>query len=55
MCLSCGHVGCCDTSKNKHASKHFLQTSHPLIRSIEPGESWTWCYVDKIIPGELVA
>lgn len=55
MCLSCGYVGCCDTSKNKHASKHFLQTSHPLIRSIEPGESWTWCYVDKIIPGELVA
>lgn len=54
MCLTCGHVGCCDSSKNKHASKHFLQTSHPLIRSIEPGETWTWCYVDKIMPGELV-
>jgi uncharacterized UBP type Zn finger protein len=54
MCLTCGHVGCCDSSKNKHASKHFLSTRHPLVRSIEPGESWTWCYVDQIVAGELV-
>ena len=55
MCLICGHVGCCDSSKNKHATKHFNRTSHPLIRSIEPGETWTWCYVDKIEPVELGA
>jgi len=55
MCLTCGHVGCCDSSLNKHASKHFRKTSHPLIRSIEPGETWTWCYVDEIVAGELVA
>ena len=46
MCLSCGHVGCCDSSKNRHASKHFRATGHPIVRSIEPGESWKWCYVD---------
>lgn len=48
ICLSCGHVGCCDTSKNKHATRHFHATNHPLVRSIEPGESWGWCYVDEI-------
>jgi uncharacterized UBP type Zn finger protein len=48
MCLTCGHVGCCDSSKNKHATKHFHQTSHPLVRSIEPGENWRWCYVDDL-------
>lgn len=53
MCLICGHVGCCDSSPNKHARRHFLTSGHPLIRSIEPGESWTWCYEDEIIPGEL--
>jgi uncharacterized UBP type Zn finger protein len=53
LCLSCGHVGCCDSSKNKHATKHFHQTNHPLVRSAEPGESWTWCYVDQIAPVEL--
>jgi uncharacterized UBP type Zn finger protein len=47
ICLSCGHVGCCDSSKNKHATKHFHATNHPVIRSIEPGESWGWCYVDE--------
>src|SRR5207302_3302790 len=47
MCLVCGHVGCCDSSKNKHATKHFHSSKHPLIRSIEPGESWWWCYVDE--------
>ncbi len=53
MCLECGHVGCCDSSKNQHATKHFHQTQHPLIRSIEPGESWVWCYVDQMSPGEI--
>ena len=53
LCLRCGHVGCCDSSKNKHATKHFHSTSHPLIRSIEPGERWVWCYVDQVSPGEL--
>lgn len=48
MCLSCGQVGCCDSSKNKHATKHFHSTQHPLIRSLEPGESWKWCYVDEM-------
>jgi len=53
MCLSCGHVGCCDSSKNKHATKHFHKTTHPLIRSIEPGERWVWCYKDGVEAGEL--
>ena len=55
MCLTCEHVGCCDASKNKHATKHFHRTSHPLIRSLEPGEMWTWCYVDEVVPIELEA
>jgi len=50
LCLSCGHVGCCDSSKNKHATKHYHATEHPLIRSIEPGEDWMWCYVDQVMP-----
>ncbi|TAM79087.1 MAG: hypothetical protein EPN47_18940 [Acidobacteria bacterium] len=53
LCLTCGHVGCCDSSKNKHATRHFHSSGHPLIRSIEPGEDWVWCYVDKIYPGEI--
>ncbi|MCL4851611.1 MAG: UBP-type zinc finger domain-containing protein [Bryobacteraceae bacterium] len=53
MCLVCGHVGCCDSSKNKHATRHFHSTQHPLIRSIEPGERWIWCYVDEVSPGML--
>ena len=48
LCLTCGHVGCCDNSKNKHATKHFHVTHHPIIRSHEPGESWMWCYVDEV-------
>ena len=55
MCLTCGHVGCCDSSKNKHATKHFQHTSHPLIRSLEPKERWVWCYVDQVVPGDLDA
>jgi uncharacterized UBP type Zn finger protein len=53
MCLECGHVGCCDSSKNKHATKHFHSSSHPLMRSIEPGERWIWCYVDELVAGEM--
>ena len=55
LCLICGHVGCCDSSKNKHATKHFHHSKHPLIRSIEPGETWIWCYVDEVSPGEIAA
>jgi uncharacterized UBP type Zn finger protein len=47
LCMTCGHVGCCDDSKNKHATKHFHATHHPIIRSIEPGEEWGWCFVDE--------
>ncbi|RYG26812.1 hypothetical protein EON82_01840 [bacterium] len=47
MCLTCGHVGCCDFSKNKHATKHSLATEHPIVRSVEPGESWRYCYIDN--------
>ena len=53
ICEECGHVGCCDLAKNKHATKHFHKSKHPLIRSIEPGEEWVWCYVDQIEPGEM--
>lgn len=48
ICLVCGHVGCCDSSPNRHATRHFEETGHPLIRSLEPGEEWSWCYVDEI-------
>ena len=48
LCMSCGHVGCCNSSKNKHATKHFHATSHPIVRSIEQGERWRWCYVDEL-------
>ena len=44
QCLVCGHVGCCDASKNKHATRHFRETGHALIRSFEPDEEWAWCY-----------
>ena len=49
MCLTCGHVGCCDSSKNKHARKHYHSSHHPLVQSIEPGEAWVWCYVDQVM------
>jgi uncharacterized UBP type Zn finger protein len=48
LCLSCKHIGCCDSSVNKHGTKHFQETSHPIIKSYEPGENWKWCYEDKI-------
>jgi len=49
ICLVCGHVGCCDNSPNKHATKHFHATKHPLIQSFEPDEDWIWCYVDETV------
>jgi uncharacterized UBP type Zn finger protein len=51
MCMECGKVGCCDNSPNKHATKHFHEVGHPLIRSAEPGEDWVWCYVDEVFLG----
>jgi uncharacterized UBP type Zn finger protein len=48
MCLSCGKVGCCDNSPNRHATMHFRESGHPLIRSAEDGEGWSWCYVDEV-------
>jgi uncharacterized UBP type Zn finger protein len=48
LCLECGHVGCCDSSPNRHATKHFVATEHPLVQSLEPGEDWIWCYVDEV-------
>lgn len=48
LCLSCGYVGCCSSSLNKHGTKHFQETNHPIIKSYEPGENWKWCYEDKI-------
>ena len=47
LCEECGHVGCCDSSKNKHATKHFHATKHPVIASFQPGEDWKWCYVHE--------
>jgi hypothetical protein len=48
LCLTCDHVGCCDNSKNRHATKHFRGTQHPIVQSFEPGEDWLWCYVDEV-------
>jgi K+:H+ antiporter len=48
LCMTCGHVGCCDSSKNKHATRHFHATRHPIIKSMQPGENWGWCYIDEI-------
>src|ERR1700755_3506478 len=49
LCLSCGHVGCCDQSPNRHATKHFHSTQHAIIKSFEPGEDWGYCYVDDLM------
>ena len=55
ICMMCGHVGCCDSSPNKHATAHFhAQPDHPVVRSFEPGEDWWWCYADQVafeVPG----
>jgi hypothetical protein len=48
ICLECGKVGCCDSSPNRHATAHALSSSHPIVRSLEPGETWSWCYVDDV-------
>ena len=48
LCMTCGHVGCCDESKNKHATKHFHKTNHPVITSFEPEENWKYCYIDDL-------
>ena len=48
LCMTCGQVGCCDSSKNKHASKHAESTGHPIIESYEPNEDWLWCYIDEV-------
>ena len=48
LCLSCGHVGCCDSSPNRHATAHFHETDHPIIQSFERGDDWAWCYVDQV-------
>ena len=48
LCLSCGAVRCCDSSPNQHASKHARKTGHPIVRSMERGENWMWCYVDEV-------
>lgn len=49
ICLQCGQVGCCDDSPNRHASAHAHSAGHPIIRSLEPGEVWSWCYIDKVM------
>ena len=49
LCEICGHVGCCDSSKNRHATKHFGKTEHPIMRSLEQAEDWGWCYVDEVM------
>jgi hypothetical protein len=48
VCRTCGKVGCCDSSPNKHASAHAVQDDHPILSSIEPGESWSWCVIDEV-------
>jgi uncharacterized UBP type Zn finger protein len=53
ICLHCGRVGCCDDSPNRHARAHAHDSAHPIIRSIEPGEDWSWCFIDEV--GLLIA
>ena len=48
MCQTCGHIGCCDSSPNRHATAHARTDDHPIVRSAEPGETWSWCYVDEV-------
>jgi hypothetical protein len=48
ICRSCGHVACCDSSPNQHATKHAHESGHPIVSSLEPGEDWSWCYQDQI-------
>ena len=53
LCMTCGHVGCCDSSKNHHATRHFQETNHPIMKSLQPREKWGWCYVDEVMFDEL--
>jgi uncharacterized UBP type Zn finger protein len=55
LCMTCGHVGCCDDSLNKHATHHFQETKHPVAKSFEPGEAWAWCYVDEEMAEDIPA
>ena len=57
VCLTCGHVGCCDSSKNRHATRHFHATGHPIIQSLQPGETWRYCYFDDVLlpDGQVLA
>jgi len=52
ICLTCGHIGCCDQSPNRHARQHFGESDHPIIQSVEPGEKWAYCFVDELIMRE---
>jgi Zn-finger in ubiquitin-hydrolases and other protein len=49
LCMACGHVGCCDSSPHRHATAHWRESAHPLVRSYEPGEDWWWCYADELL------
>lgn len=51
ICMICGHVGCCDSSPNRHATRHHAETRHPIMRSLEPGEAWGWCFPDRAMLG----
>ena len=48
MCQTCGTIGCCDSSPNQHATKHARAKEHPILRSVEPGENWSWCMIDEL-------
>jgi len=49
ICRECGHVGCCDSSKNKHATKHYHSTAHPIMETYDPPDGWGWCYIDEVM------
>ncbi|MPY63894.1 UBP-type zinc finger domain-containing protein [Streptomyces spongiae] len=49
LCLSCGYVGCCDTSPGRHSTEHYKESGHPIMRTFEPGENWRWCFVDHVL------
>ncbi|GGX26815.1 hypothetical protein GCM10010321_46860 [Streptomyces chartreusis] len=49
LCLTCGHVGCCDSSPGRHATEHHKESGHPIMRTFEPGEEWRWCFVDHVL------
>jgi uncharacterized UBP type Zn finger protein len=55
LCLTCGHVGCCDSSPNRHATRHFHASGHPVVKSFEPGEAWAWCYRHQELVDDIPA